>query len=196
MVRRGLTASGSRAWLGAFGAIWLAWAGLAPAPSLAVTGATAGASDDRSALTGFLRQKTVTNRRLLEDLDRTEYSPAELRSALLKVYSVRVEKVSAFLDSPSGRSLIERQVQGWSPWLNTNLKSLGLRAAILKASRQDALSAAGVVAGLPVRFQLPERAAGARRETADPVCPDQCGDSVLAHLAFLMASLQVGAMGR
>lgn len=169
----------------------LALAGLASTPSLAEQ-----ASDDRGAITGFLRQKPITNRRLLQDLDRSEYSPAEIRAALLKVYSVRVEKVSAFLDSPAGKSLIGEQLQGWSPWLNPNLKTLGLRSAILKASRQDALSVAGVVAGLPVRFQLPETAAGARRQSAHPVCPTQCGDSVLAHLAFLMASLQVGAMGR
>jgi hypothetical protein len=52
------------------------------------------------------------------------------------------------------------------------------------------------VAALPVRFWLPQTTAEARRTNPDPACPAQCGDSVLAHLAFLMASLQVGAMGR
>ena len=129
-------------------------------------------------------------------LARTEWSPEEIRVALVKVYGVKVERVSQFLDSPAGRALVDQHVQGWSPWLSPQLKAFGLRSAILKASRQEALSAAGVVAALPVRFWLPQTTAEARRTNPDPVCPAQCGDSVLAHLAFLMASLQVGAMGR
>ena len=106
------------------------------------------------------------------------------------------KRVSGFLDSPAGRALVNQHAEGWSPWLAPQLKAYGLRSAILKASRQEALSAAGVVAALPVRFWLPQTTAEARRTNPDPVCPAQCGDSVLAHLAFLMASLQVGAMGR
>ncbi len=168
---------------------------LAPAPAHgAVDPATAG--DDRAVFKGFLAVAPLTNRRLLDDLARTEWSPQEIRAALVKVYGVKVERVSGFLDSPAGRALVNQHVEGWSPWLAPQLKAYGLRSAILKASRQEALSAAGVVAALPVRFWLPQTTAEARRTNPDPVCPAQCGDSVLAHLAFLMASLQVGAMGR
>ena len=167
---------------------------LAPAHGRAVDPATAG--DDRGVLKGFLAGAPPTNRRLLDDLARTEWSPQEIRAALVKVYGVKVERVSGFLDSPAGRALVDQHVEGWSPWLAPQLKAYGLRSAILKASRQEALSAAGVVAALPVRFWLPQTTAEARRTNPDPVCPAQCGDSVLAHLAFLMASLQVGAMGR
>ena len=160
----------------------------------AVDPATAG--DDRALLKGFLAGVPPTNRRLLGDLARTEWSPQEIRAALVKVYGVKVERVSRFLDSPAGRALVDQHVEGWSPWMSHQLKAYGLRSAILKASRQEALSAAGVVAALPVRFLLPHTTAEARRTNPDPVCPAQCGDSVLAHLAFLMASLQVGAMGR
>ena len=170
---------------------------LAPAPAPAhgaVDPATAG--DDRGVFKGFLTGAPLTNRRLLDDLARTEWSPEEIRAALVKVYGVKVQRVSQFLDSPAGRALVNQHVEGWSPWLSPQLKAFGLRSAILKASRQEALSAAGVVAALPVRFWLPQTTAEARRTNPDPVCPAQCGDSVLAHLAFLMASLQVGAMGR
>jgi|UniRef100_UPI00404A52CF hypothetical protein len=167
---------------------------LAPAHGRAVDPATAG--DDRGVLKGFLAGAPPTNRRLLDDLARTEWSPQEIRAALVKVYGVKVERVSGFLDSPAGRALVDQHVEGWSPWLAPQLKAYGLRSAILKASRQGALSAAGLVAALPVRFWLPQTTAEARRTNPDPVCPAQCGDSVLAHLAFLMASLQVGAMGR
>ena len=160
----------------------------------AVDPATAG--DDRAVFKRFLSGAPVTNRRLVADLARTEWSPEEIRVALVKVYGVKVERVSQFLDSPAGRALVDQHVEGWSPWLSPQLKAYGLRSAILKASRQEALSAAGVVAALPVRFWLPQTTAEARRTNPDPVCPAQCGDSVLAHLAFLMASLQVGAMGR
>jgi hypothetical protein len=158
--------------------------------------ASATAGDDRGVFKGFLTGAPLTNRRLVADLARTEWSPEEIRSALLKVYGVKVERVSQFLDSPAGRALVDQHVEGWSPWLSPQLKAFGLRSAILKASRQEALSAAGVVAALPVRFWLPQTTAEARRTNPDPVCPAQCGDSVLVHLAFLMASLQVGAMGR
>ena len=169
---------------------------LVPAPvhGRPVDPATAG--DDRAVFKGFLAGAPLTNRRLLDDLARTEWSPQEIRAALVKVYGVKVERVSGFLDSPAGRALVDQHVEGWSPWLSPQLKAYGLRSAILKASRQEALSAAGVVAALPVRFWLPQTTAEARRTNPDPVCPAQCGDSVLAHLAFLMASLQVGAMGR
>jgi len=166
---------------------------LAPAPG-AVDPATTG--DDRGAFKGFLAGAPLTNRRLLDDLARTEWGPQEIRTALVKVYGVKVERVSRFLDSPAGRVLVDQHVEGWSPWLSPQLKAYGLRSAILKASRQEALSAAGVVEALPVRFWLPQTTAEARRTNPDPLCPSQCGDSVLAHLAFLMASLQVGAMGR
>mgnify|MGYP000374306696 CR=1 FL=1 len=66
------------------------------------------------------------------------------------------------------------------------------RSGVLERKRK----AGTRVAALPVRFWLPQTTAEARRTNPDPVCPAQCGDSVLAHLAFLMASLQVGAMGR
>jgi hypothetical protein len=158
--------------------------------------ASATAGDDRGVFKGFLTGAPLTNRRLVADLARTEWSPEEIRAALLKVYGVKVERVSQFLDSPAGRALVDQHVEGWSPWLSPQLKAFGLRSAILKASRQEALSAAGVVAALPVRFWLPQTTAEARRTNPDPVCPAQCGDSVLVHLAFLMASLQVGAMGR
>jgi len=168
---------------------------LAPAPAHgAVDQATAG--DDRAVFKGFLAGAPFTNRRLLDDLARTEWSPQEIRAALVKVYGVKVERMSRFLDSPAGRALVNQHVEGWSPWLAPQLKAYGLRSAILKASRQEALSAAGVVAALPVSFWLPQTTAEARRTNPDPACPAQCGDSVLAHLAFLMASLQVGAMGR
>ena len=153
-------------------------------------------ADDRQVLRAFLAGAPVSQRRLLDDLDRTEWSPAEIRAALLKVYAVGVAPVSVFLDSPAGQSLIAQQVQGWSPWTPAPIKMAALRSAILKASRQGALSAAAVVQDLPVRFELPQTAAEARRVGVDPVCPAQCGDSVLAHLAFLVASVQVGAMGR
>lgn len=166
---------------------------LAPAHG-AVDPATAG--DDRWVVKGFLTGAPLTNRRLLDDLARTPWSPEEIRAALVKVYGVKVERVSRFLDSPAGRALVDQHMEGWSPWLSPQLKAFGLRSAILNASRQEALSAAEVVAALPVRFWLPQTTAEARRTNPDPVCPAQCGDSVLAHLAFLMASLQVGAMGR
>ena len=190
--------------LGLVGSLTLGlMAGVVPALPLALplapahgAGDPATAGDDRSVLKGFLSGAVVTNRRLLDDLARTQWSPQEIRAALVKVYGVKVERMSRFLDSPAGRALVDQEVQGWSPWLSPQLKVYGLRSAILKASRQEGLSAAGVVAALPVRFWLPQTAAEARRTTEDPVCPAQCGDSVLAHLAFLMASLQVGAMGR
>ena len=190
--------------LGLVGRLTLAlMAGVVPAmalPAMAVPAtvlpASATAGDDRGVFKGFLTGAPLTNRRLLADLARTEWSPEEIRVALVKVYGVKVERVSQFLDSPAGRALVDQHVEGWSPWLSPQLKAFGLRSAILKASRQEALSAAGVVAALPVRFWLPQTTAEARRTNPDPVCPAQCGDSVLAHLAFLMASLQVGAMGR
>ena len=158
--------------------------------------ASAPLADDRQVLKAFLAGVPVTQRRLLDDLDRTEWSPAEIRAALLKVYAVKVAPVGQFLDSPAGSTLMAQQVQGWSPWMPAAFKVYALRSAILKASRNDVLSASAVVAALPVLFQLPQTAAEARRTGLDPVCPAQCGDSVLAHLAFLVASVQVGAMGR
>lgn len=191
LILNALTA-GAMAWGGAAAAATPS----APAPLLPAPAAGPVFADDRQVLQTFLAGVPVTQRRLLADLDRTQWTPAEIRAALAKVYAVQVEKVALFLDSSAGKALIEQQLQGWSPWTPAPLKAYGLRSAILTASRQEALSVAGVVAAMPVRFVLPQTAAEAHRPISDPVCPPQCGDSVLAHLAFLIASVQVGAMGR
>ena len=85
---------------------------LAPAHG---AGDPATAGDDRAVLEGFLTGAPLTNRRLLDDLARTEWSPQEIREALVKVYGVKVERVSRFLDSPAGRVLVDQHVEGWSP---------------------------------------------------------------------------------
>lgn len=159
--------------------------GLAP-----VLEARAAGIDDRQALQRFVATGAVSNRRLQLDLAAARWSPQELRAAVARSYGLRTTAVAAFLDSAAGRSLLSRQLLWWSPELSPQVRLAALRSAIVADSQDGSLSLLGVVERLPVAFVLAE---GAGSMPSGCGCPEACGRSALAHLAFLIACVQAGA---
>lgn len=168
-------------------------------PALPLTRAQAQASggDDRVVLQRFAASGEISSRRLQEDLSRSTWSAQEQRAALVRAYGLRTTALAQFLSTPGGTALLQRQLPWWSPDLAPDLRLAALRAAIVADSRDGSISLLGVVERLPVNFVLGDgdgSSQSAQKLTAPACgCPEQCGGSALAHLAFLIACLQSGA---
>jgi len=162
---------------------------LLPLPPAA---ARAGGNDDRAALQAFVATGAITSRRLQQDLVRAPWPPQELRAAVARNYGVRTVALSRYLDTAAGAALLRSQLSWWSTDLAPQLRLAALRAAILADSRDGSISLLGVVQGLPLRFALAEGGAATPQRSACG-CPEGCGSSAVAQLAFLIACLQAGA---
>lgn len=166
---------------------------------LLLAGPVAAVEDDREALTRFAATGAVTSRRLQQDLARALWPQQELRAALSRSYGLSTTQVSRYLASPPGAGLLRQQLPWWSPALAAQARQAALRAAIIADSRDGSVSLLGVLQRLPVPFVLADnaRSVQAQPQTATLACgcPQDCGRSSLAHLAFLMACLQAGATG-
>lgn len=164
---------------------------------LLLPGRVAAIEDDREALTRFAASGAVSSRRLQQDLARALWPQQQLREALARAYGLRTTQVSRYLASASGAALQQQSLLWWSPELAPQPKLAALRAAIIADSRDGSVSLLGVLQRLPVPFVLAENGPAAPSTAAAPVCgcPQDCGSSALAHLAFLIACLQAGATG-
>lgn len=154
--------------------------------------ARAAGNDDRAALQAFVASGAINNRRLQQDLARAPWPPQELRAAVARTYGVRTVALSRYLDSAAGTALLRSQLIWWSTDLAPQVRLAALRAAILADSRDGSISLLGVVQGLPLRFALAEGGVATPPVSACG-CPDGCGSSAVAQLAFLIACLQAGA---
>lgn len=151
---------------------------------------SAAGSDDRAVLQRFASSGEVGSRRLQEDLARSGWSAAELRAALVRAYGVKTTEMGRFLSTSGATELLRRQLPWWSPELAPQLRLAALRAAVVADSRDGSISLLGVLLQLPVVFTL---ANGPSAAAPGCGCPQRCGDSALAHLAFLIACLQSGS---
>jgi hypothetical protein len=175
----------------------LLWTGLGmPRPAWA-------GLDDRPAVQAFVSHGALPSRRLQQDLVSPAWGLQELRASLAKAYGVEAVALSRFLDTPAGEALLRRQLPLWSTALPDGVRLQALKAAIVADAHDGAISVVGVLARLPVRFELasaspsarPTQAQAGATDRAVCVCPEACGRSTLAHFAFLIACLQAGAMG-
>lgn len=155
--------------------------------------AAAAVGDDRGVLTRFAATGVVASRRLQQDLARASWPQQQLRQSLTRAYGLSTSQVSRYLDGPAGEALLQQQMPWWSPELAPQAKLAALRAAIVADSRDGSVSLLGVLQRLPVSFVLAEGQPGVSPTVCG--CPQDCGSSALAHLAFLMACLQAGATG-
>jgi hypothetical protein len=181
------------------------WGSLALAPLVLLlagpvaAGPAAPVEDDREVVTRFAATGAVTSHRLQQDLARASWPQPQLRAALTRAYGLSTTQVSRYLASPAGAALLQQQLRWWSPALAPQPRLAALRAAIIADSRDGSVSLLGVLQRLPVPFVLAEDGPGAQAPALAPApacgCPQACGSSALAHLAFLMACLQAGATG-
>ena len=168
-------------------------AGVLLLPLLAAAAAAAGV-DDRPAIERFVATGVISTRSLQQDLGRALWPPYELRAAVARAYGIRTVALDRYLDSPEGRTLLSQAVAWWSADLAPPVRLAALQAALLADSRDGSVSLLGLLQQLPVRFVLVEAQQAPQAGGAACGCPADCGSSALAHLAFLMACLQAGAM--
>lgn len=168
-------------------------AGVLLLPLLAAGSAAAGV-DDRPAIERFVATGVISTRSLQQDLGRALWPPHELRAAVARAYGIRTVALDRYLDSPAGRTLLSQAVAWWSADLAPPVRLAALQAALLADSRDGSVSLLGLLQQLPVRFVLVEAEQAPQAGGAACGCPADCGSSALAHLAFLMACLQAGAM--
>ena len=153
------------------------------------------------AIRGFVETGLVSDRSLASAIDRSGWSPEELRLGLAKPYSVDLVALARFLYSSDGLAFLRPQTSGYGPssTQSTSTKSTSakstyaveaLRSAIIAAAAGGQISALAIMAHLPTDFSTGQ-GCGRLGVCAPSKCVGeaQC-TSLLSWYVFLPACLQ------
>ena len=153
------------------------------------------------AIRGFVETGLVSDRSLASAIDRSGWSPEELRLGLAKPYSVDLVALARFLYSSDGLAFLRTQTRGYGPsstqstsTQSTSPKSTyaveALRSAIIAAAAGGQISALAIMAHLPTDFSTGQ-GCGRLSVCAPSKCVGeaQC-TSLLSWYVFLPACLQ------
>jgi len=152
-------------------------------------------STNESAMKTFLESGEVTDRGLQGGLNSSGWTADEVREGLNKTYNVDMVGVSRFLFSADGVKFLKNQTTSYFPyWSKTTYSVQALRSAILADARDGQISAAGIMANLPVDMRLADFCntyTGAQNVCAEGRCQGeaQC-TSLLSWYVFLPACIQ------
>jgi hypothetical protein len=181
----------------------------AAAPALAAPDApvrwnTGGAvwTTKAGAMETFINQGTITDRGIEGGLDRSGWTAQQVREGLSKTYTVNLIGLSRFLYSDKGVSFLDQQTRSYVPYATLKAQSVeALRSAIVADAADGQISAAGILANLPVDFRLADISAQPPLDGAQNVWPQggcqgerQC-TSWLSWAVFLPANLQAISQG-
>ena len=153
------------------------------------------------AIRRFVETGQVSDRSLASAIDRSGWSPEELRLGLAKPYSVDLVALARFLYSSDGLAFLRTQTSGYGPsstqstsGQSTSAKSTyaveALRSAIIAAAAGGQISALAIMAHLPTDFSTGQ-GCGRLGVCAPSKCVGeaQC-TSLLSWYVFLPACLQ------
>ena len=158
------------------------------------------------AIRRFVETGVVGDRSLASAIDRSGWSPEELRLGLAKPYSVDLVALARFLYSSDGLAFLRTQTNGYGPsstqstsgqstsGQSTSAKSTyaveALRSAIIAAAAGGQISALAIMAHLPTDFSTGQ-GCGRLSVCAPSKCVGeaQC-TSLLSWYVFLPACLQ------
>ena len=153
------------------------------------------------AIRRFVETGVVGDRSLASAIDRSGWSPEELRLGLAKPYSVDLVALARFLYARDGLAFLRTQTRGYGPsstqfssTLSTSAKSTNaveaLRSAIIAAAAGGQISALAIMAHLPTDFSTGQ-GCGRLSVCAPSKCVGeaQC-TSLLSWYVFLPACLQ------
>ena len=148
------------------------------------------------AIRRFVETGLVSDRSLASAIDRSGWSPEELRLGLAKPYSVDLVALARFLYSSDGLAFLRTQTRGYGPssTQSTSTKSTyaveALRSAIIAAAAGGQISALAIMAHLPTDFSTGQ-GCGRLSVCAPSKCVGeaQC-TSLLSWYVFLPACLQ------
>lgn len=150
-----------------------------------------------AALNRFITSGDITDRGLEGGLNRSGWTSQQVRDGLAKTYPVDLIRLSRFLYSDAGVSFLTQQTRSYVPYATLNAQAVvALRAAIIADAADAEISAAGILAALPVDFRLADLSRVAPLDGAQNVWPQsgcqgerQC-TSLLSWAVFLPANLQ------
>ena len=158
------------------------------------------------AIRGFVETGLVSDRSLASAIDRSGWSPEELRLGLAKPYSVDLVALARFLYSSDGLAFLRTQTRGYgpsstqststqfpgtqSPSAKSTYAVEALRSAIIAAAAGGQISALAIMAHLPTDFSTGQ-GCGRLGVCAPSKCVGeaQC-TSLLSWYVFLPACLQ------
>ena len=143
----------------------------------------------------FVETGVVSDRSLDSAINRSGWSPEELRLGLAKPYSVDLVALARFLYSSDGLAFLRTQTRGYAPsHTQGNDAVAALRSAIIAAAEGGQISALAIMAHLPTDFSTGQTCGpgdGRVSVCASSKCigEAQC-TSLLSWYVFLPACLQ------
>ena len=147
------------------------------------------------AIRRFVDTGLVSDRSLASAIDRSGWSPEELRLGLAKPYSVDVVALARFLYASDGLAFLRTQTRGYGPSSTPTTYAVeALRSAIIAAAAGGQISALAIMDHLPTDFSTVQACGhgGARPGVCAAgkcVGEAQC-TSLLSWYVFLPACLQ------
>lgn len=143
----------------------------------------------------FVETGEVNDRSLDSAINRSGWSPEELRLGLAKPYSIDLVALARFLYSTDGLAFLRTQTRGYAPsTTQSNDAVVALRSAIIAAAAGGQISALAIMAHLPTDFSTGQTCGpgdGRVSVCASSKCigEAQC-TSLLSWYVFLPACLQ------
>lgn len=145
-------------------------------------------STQQQAFDTFVDSGAVTDRGLEGGLNRSGWSPQEVRAGMAKSYNVDLRAVSRYLNSSAGIAYLKTATANYYPYRSMGSTSVqALRSAIIKDAADGSISSIGIMRALPTDFRLAEgpQEAQAGCKTQSPQCT-----SLLSWYVFLPARIQ------
>ena len=99
-------------------------------------------------------QDGQANRNVEQLIERSGWTPDELRAGLQKSYGVKLVSMDLFLRSSTGEKFLSFVTRGYTPRSVNTSPSKALRSAIIKDASDGSISALGIMEALPVDFSV------------------------------------------
>ena len=144
----------------------------------------------------FFKSGEITDRALLEGINKSGWTAEEIQEGMTKTYTVDVVGVTRFLYSKDGVAFLKDQTESYFPyWRKKKTAVVALRSAIIADSVDGKISVYGIMKNLPVDFRLADNG---KTDGSQNVCaPDKVfgeqATSLLSWYAFLPACVQANS---
>lgn len=150
----------------------------------------------------FLKTGDITDRGLEGGLNRSGWKAEDVRQGINKVYPVNFLYLARYLYSDPGVIYLRQQTRSYVPYATLRANAVeALRSAIISDASDDEISAAGILAALPIDFRLADTSGNPPFDGSQNVWPQggcqgerQC-TSLLSWAVFLPANLQSISQG-
>ena len=144
----------------------------------------------------FFKSGEITDRALLEGINKSGWTAEEIQEGMTKTYTVDVVGVTRFLYSKDGVAFLKDQTESYFPyWRKKKTAVVALRSAIIADSVDGKISVYGIMKNLPVDFRLADngKTDGSQNVCAPDKVSGEQATSLLSWYAFLPACVQANS---